>query len=170
MTDKGFVGLLKRKPGTTREQFNHYWLQNHGPAGIPWALALGCDSYIQYHNPVLSKAAKIGNPTPQEDLDIDDYDGAAVLTFNAKPAVKESEERLNEFFVKVIVPDKMQFLAGPAREIARFVDERLVEGAKIVLVENGKVAKGPDGNDVVDVNKAWQTWSEWGFNAAALKE
>ena len=40
-------GLLKRKAGTTRQEFNTYWETVHAPLVAPWALKWGIVYYAQ---------------------------------------------------------------------------------------------------------------------------
>lgn len=96
-----------------------------------------------------------------EDLDISSYDGAAELTFDPPADGFQESTKSKDFFLKVIVPDEKKFLVGPAREIARFVDARLIDGKKIVLVEAGKVKTSPDGKPAVPMDQAFKTWDEW---------
>lgn len=95
-----------------------------------------------------------------EDLDVSAYDGAAETIFDHPPGFQGSAKS-KDFFQKVIVPDEKRFLEGAAREIARFVDARLIDGDRIVLVEDGKVKLGEDGKPVVDTTLASKTWDEW---------
>ncbi|MCJ1382815.1 hypothetical protein MMC17_005928 [Xylographa soralifera] len=141
MTSKGMVGLIARHPSLTHEQFSDYWLHHHAALGVPWALANGCVSYIQIQDPRFSAAALAEPP----DWNIADYDGAAEPTFEPPPAGFEESAKSKDFFRRAIVPDEKKFLAGEARKIARFVDARLVEGKRIVLVEGGRVFLGADG-------------------------
>ena len=41
----------------------------------------------------------------------------------------------------------------------RLVDKRLIDGERIVLVEDGKVRIGEDGMPVVVMDKTWEMWS-----------
>jgi hypothetical protein len=157
MTSNGLMGLLKRHPSLTREQFSDYWLNTHAAIAIPWALANGCVHYVQIHNPRLTTAAAV---SPPADLDIAEWDGAAELVFEPPPGFKESA-KAKDFFRRVVVPDEKKFLIDEARKHAKFVDAGMVEGERIVLVENGKIAVDKDGQLVVDITEAMKVWDEW---------
>ena len=153
MTSNGQMGLLKRHPSITREQFSDYWLNKHAPAAIPWALANGCVNYVEIHNLRPTK-------TTPADLDISGWDGAAELVFQPPPDFQESAKS-KDFFRKVVVTDEKKFLVDEARKHARFVDAGTVEGERVVLVENGKLVVGEDGRPVVDITEAMKAWDEW---------
>jgi hypothetical protein len=156
MTSPNQVGLIKRHPSLTRAQFSHYWLHTHAATGLPWALAAGCITYVQIHNPRLSTTSA----SPPTDLDITQYDGAAELVLNPPPGFMESA-KARDFFKKVVAPDEMKFMVDEARKHARFVEKRLVEGDRFVIVEGGKVVIGGDGRPVVDMAEAMRVWDEW---------
>jgi EthD domain len=151
------MGLLKRHPSLTREQFSDYWLHTHAVTAIPWALANGCVYYVQIHNPRLTTAAA---ETAAADLDIAEWDGAAELVLKPPPGFKESA-KAKDFFRRVVVPDEKKFLIDEARKHAKFVDAGTVEGERVVLVENGKIAVGKGGRPVVDITEAMKVWDEW---------
>jgi len=157
MTLNGQKGLLKRYPSLTREQFSDYWLNMHAVTVIPWALANGCMYYAQTHNLRLSSAAAASQPA---DLDITEWDGAAELVLKPSPGFEESAKS-KDYFRRVVAPDEKKFLIGEAQKHVKFVDGSIVEGDRVVLVENGKIAVDKDGRPVVDIMEAMKVWDEW---------
>ena len=156
MTTDGQLGLIKRHPSLTRKQFSAYWLK-HAATGLPWALANGCVSYVQIHNPRLTASAASSPPTG---LNIDDWDGAAELVLEPRPGFEESAQS-KTFFREVLVPDEKRFLIDEARKHVRFVEAGVVEGDRVVIVEDGKVVVGKDGQPVVDITEATRVWDEF---------
>lgn len=82
-----------------------------------------------------------------EDLQIQGDDGPAELTFAPPVDVVTQPSRSKEFIVKFTslrsnVPDEEKGMAGPAREIARFINARLIDGKRIILIEDGKIELG----------------------------
>ena len=73
---------LRRLPGTTREQFQDYWLNRHGPLVRQHAKALGIRRYVQLHSldDGLSKGMRKVRGAP------DPYDGVAELWFDSEAA------------------------------------------------------------------------------------
>ena len=157
MTTKGQLALIKRHPSLTRDQFSAYWLK-HAATVLPWVLANGCVSYVQIHNPRLTAAATSSTPPS---LDMDDWDGAGELVFEPpRPGLEESTKS-KAFYREVVVPDEKRFLVDEARKHAQFVEADVVEGDKVVIVQDGKVAVGKDGRPVVDFTEATRIWDEF---------
>ena len=77
------VFCLRRLPSLTREEFQRYWLERHGPLVRSHAQALGIRRYVQTHtlggptNAVLQ--ASRGGP--------DEYDGVAELWWDGPEAL-----------------------------------------------------------------------------------
>lgn len=74
---------LRRQPHLTREQFQDYWLNKHGPLVLSHAKALNMRRYVQMHtsaNPINDAMQKSrGAPEP--------YDGIAELWFDSVEAM-----------------------------------------------------------------------------------
>jgi len=72
------VFCLRRLPHLSREQFQRYWREQHGPLVRAQAPALGIRRYVQAHtieHPIAEAAAAVrGAPEP--------YDGVAELWFD----------------------------------------------------------------------------------------
>ena len=73
------VFCLRRREGMTREEFQDYWLNTHGPLVRRHAQATGCRRYVQVHT----------TPTPLDDLISasrgapEPYDGVAELWWDS---------------------------------------------------------------------------------------
>ena len=59
------------------------------------------------------------------------------------------------------MPDEKKFMIDEAWKQVKFVDAGTVEGERVVIVENGKVAVRKDGRPVVDTMEAMRVWDEW---------
>ena len=74
-----FVFCLRRKEGMTREEFQSYWLNTHGPLVQKHAPATGCRRYVQVHTATTPLddllAGSRGAPEP--------YDGVAELWWDS---------------------------------------------------------------------------------------
>lgn len=82
--------VLRRKPELTREQFQKYWLENHGPLVRSHAATLGIRRYVQVHTPLeLPQRA----PDAIRGEMLEPFDGVAELWFDADLATGTPEER-----------------------------------------------------------------------------
>jgi uncharacterized protein (TIGR02118 family) len=71
---------LRRAPGMSREEFQRYWLEVHGPLVLERAEAIGVRRYVQVHTvdlPELHEALRARNGGAPEP-----YDGVAELWFD----------------------------------------------------------------------------------------
>ena len=173
----------------TREQFLTYWLHKHVPLGIPWALASNCESYFQIHAPRLSAAGRAAAAALEIDVEAFDGAAAMTFSPPPPPPTagagaeiapgsekhgsemegipREQDDaaatalaaKCKSFFERVIVPDEAAFLSGPAREVVVFVDEWMVEGKRLDVIRDGKIAAEFEAE--VDVKEAWRFWEEW---------
>lgn len=80
------VFCLRRREGLSREEFQRYWLEQHGPLVRRHAEMLGVERYVQVHtisSPV-NDALRLGREGPPP------YDGVARLTFPSVDAIAEA--------------------------------------------------------------------------------
>lgn len=56
------VYCLTRKAGLTREQFQHYWLDTHGPKVKSFADVIGLSRYVQSHTYVSDMSQAMAQP------------------------------------------------------------------------------------------------------------
>ena len=92
---------LKRLPGLSREAFQAYWLNTHGPLVASVADTLRIRRYVQLH----SLPAEISAPLRASREAPEDYDGVAELWFDSlealaangdNPAAREAAQMLLE--------------------------------------------------------------------------
>ncbi len=71
---------LRRLPHLSREEFQRYWLEKHGPLVRQHAKALGIRRYVQVHSleGSASEGLRASRGAPEE------YDGIAELWFDAE--------------------------------------------------------------------------------------
>lgn len=71
---------LRRLPHLSREEFQRYWLEKHGPLVRQHAKALGIRRYVQVHSleGPASEGLRASRGAPEE------YDGIAELWFDAE--------------------------------------------------------------------------------------
>lgn len=77
------VFCLTRLPHLSREEFQRYWLERHGPLVRESAKALGIRRYVQIHtlDTPVNEALRRGRGGPPA------YDGVAELTFDSLEAI-----------------------------------------------------------------------------------
>jgi uncharacterized protein (TIGR02118 family) len=77
------IFCLRRLPHLSREQFQDYWLETHGPLVRERAAAIGARRYVQLHTGYDEMNAGLqasrGGPEP--------YDGVAELWFDSVDAI-----------------------------------------------------------------------------------
>lgn len=84
-----FVYVLRRKPELTREAFQQYWREVHGPLVAKYADTLGLQRYVQVHT--LPEAQARADEVRGQLSDA--YDGVAELWFDWEKAKGTPEER-----------------------------------------------------------------------------
>ncbi|MEX2228401.1 MAG: EthD domain-containing protein [Dehalococcoidia bacterium] len=84
-----FVYVLRRKPGMTREQFQQYWREQHGPLVASVAEVMGIKRYIQVHSRI--DATRYRDAT--RGLMDEPYDGVAEIWFDRAAATGSREEQ-----------------------------------------------------------------------------
>ena len=135
----GQIGLLKRSPTVSRDEFQAGWL-DHAAKGLPWALDKGAQSYVQIYH-VRPSAFARANPDvlAAAGLTLDElasFDGAAELVFD--PPGGRRSPLLDKFYEAWVAPDETRFLPESTQKLMVWVDRRLVDGERHVLVEGGK--------------------------------
>lgn len=78
------VFCLRRRPDLTREQFQRYWSEQHGPVGVRLAAQLGFQRYVQSHtvDSGLNDALQTGRGAPEA------FDGVVELWYDDESAVE----------------------------------------------------------------------------------
>ncbi|EXJ76368.1 uncharacterized protein A1O5_00876 [Cladophialophora psammophila CBS 110553] len=98
---------LKRKPGLTEEQFNHYWPQVHGPLVSPLVEKYGILKYTQYHTSSTVQQAMMSAWPELKALDITPYDRVAEFIVKDIHRIKKSRD--DPFFIEKVRPDEEKF-------------------------------------------------------------
>jgi uncharacterized protein (TIGR02118 family) len=103
------VYSLRRRPELTREEFQEYWREQHGPLVARHADALRIRRYVQTHarssEPAAAQSAARGSET-------DAYDGQAELWWDG----------LDELVAAVSTPDGRQAAIELLEDERRFID------------------------------------------------
>ena len=103
------VFTLCRRPGMTREEFQHYWRESHGPLVRERAQALGIRRYVQTHtlDSPLNEAMRASRGS-----DPNIFDGVAELwwdsaeSFGAGASTPEGRQAARELY-----EDEKRFIA-----------------------------------------------------------
>jgi uncharacterized protein (TIGR02118 family) len=76
---------LRRLPGISRQEFQRYWLENHGPLVRKHAAALNIRRYVQLHTleAALNQAIRGTRGSPEA------YDGVAELWFDSEESLAQ---------------------------------------------------------------------------------
>lgn len=103
------ISCVKRQPHLTREQFDDYWLNHHGPLVSSLAKTLGIRQYIQtipYANSVAQHALQVGRGTlPVE------FDGCAELWWDSLEshlAARKTADGLEA--LRLLIEDEKRFV------------------------------------------------------------
>lgn len=96
-----FTMCMRRRPDMTREEFQDYWLNHHGPLVLSIAEALNIRRYVQVHtaeapiNGVIRKTR--GTPEPYDGIAETWYDSMESLEASfSTPEGKAAGRRLRE--------------------------------------------------------------------------
>ncbi|KAK5115416.1 hypothetical protein LTR85_009876 [Meristemomyces frigidus] len=136
--------LLKRRAGSTFEEFSTYYLNHHARVALPWCLAIGVTYYAQIHGPL--KWSSSAAATKYPDIDLADWDAVGVMDFPADSQFPSGPGQA--YYEQVIVPDERVFLFSEALQHLRMLEPGSVQGARVEEIIM-------DGEAVVD------GWDEW---------
>ena len=78
---------MRRKPGTSREEFSSYWSEHHGPMAAGFAQHLGALRYVQVHtldDPINEALARARGGMEEP------YDGVAELWWSSRASMVEA--------------------------------------------------------------------------------
>ncbi|KIW99161.1 uncharacterized protein Z519_00824 [Cladophialophora bantiana CBS 173.52] len=121
---------LKRKPGLTEEQFNHYWSHVHGPLVRPLVEKYGILKYTQYHTSSTVQEATMDAWPELKALDVTPYDGVAEFIVKDIDGIKKSRD--DPFFIQRVRPDEENFFDVKGMAWTIGWEEVYVRGGKIV--------------------------------------
>ncbi len=96
--------VLRRKAGMGLEEFQHYWLEKHGPLVRKHAAAIGMVRYIQVHGipPTVVRTDAIRGQM------LEPYDGVAEWWIDASKATGTDDERREA--ARVLAEDEARFI------------------------------------------------------------
>ena len=106
------IGMLKRRPGTTVEEFSQYWHEKHGPLVL--RVVPGVKRYVQNHPVILS-----GHGEPQ-------FDGVVELWFDDLESWQKSEDWYLSDDGRVLVDDEKRFV-DLSKSVYIVTDERVMK-------------------------------------------
>jgi uncharacterized protein (TIGR02118 family) len=115
---------LRRLPHLTREQFQDYWINTHGPLVASVAETLQIRRYVQLHSlpAELNAGVRAARQAP------DEYDGVAELWFDSLEAILANGRRPEaQAAGALLLEDERRFIDLP-RSPLWFGEERVVVG------------------------------------------
>ncbi|KAM0535389.1 hypothetical protein ACHAPP_003952 [Verticillium nonalfalfae] len=103
------ISFIKRKAGTTPEQFYHHWEKVHGPLVRPWMKKHGFISYTQVHaTPALNEGVAPIGPENAGPSPLAEYDGCAVFEV---PSMEVFAAAFGDaYYRETIAPDEHNFI------------------------------------------------------------
>ncbi|KAK4548127.1 hypothetical protein LTR36_009996 [Oleoguttula mirabilis] len=151
--------LLKRRAGSTFEEFSKYYLDHHAKVALPWCLANGVTYYAQVrlaypptasaltpnlHGPLNWSSSATASKYP--DINLADWDAVGVMAFPADTQFPSGPGKA--YYENVIRPDERVFLFSEALLHLRMLEPGSVQGARVeeVIVGGRAVVAG---------------WEEW---------
>ena len=99
---------LRRQPGVTRDEFQAYWRETHGPLVADRAAALGVRRYVQVHTVDADglharfQARNGGSPEP--------YDGVAELWFDSLESIVSRSDDAARAAGQQLLADERNFI------------------------------------------------------------
>ncbi len=116
------IYVLRRKQGMTLEEFQKYWLENHGPLVRSHAATLGLKRYIQVHSRPPRTAPA---PDPIRGQMLEPFDGVAELWFDPASATGSDEER--RAAQRALAEDEAKFLDFAHSSVWRGEEHTIVD-------------------------------------------
>jgi hypothetical protein len=96
--------VLRRKPGMTLEEFQKYWLEQHGPLVQKLAPKIGMVRYIQVHAPPPGPP----RPDPVRGEMLEPFDGIAEFWIDPSKATGTDDERRE--IARTLAEDEAKFI------------------------------------------------------------
>ena len=115
---------LRRLPHLTRDEFQAYWLDHHGPLVAGVAETLGIRRYVQLH----SAPAELSAPLAASRSAPEDYDGVAELWFDSLDAVVANGERADAREAALLLLEDEQTFIDLPRSPLWWGEEKVVVG------------------------------------------
>lgn len=103
------VYMLCRRPELTREQFQQYWLNTHGPLVRSYAEVLGIRRYVQTHTASTDMNEQL---VASRGIEAAPYDGIAELWYDSEESLRSRQDD----------PRARAAVARLVEDEARFID------------------------------------------------
>lgn len=117
---------LRRLPHLSREAFQDYWRNTHGPLVAAHAEALQIRRYVQLH----SLPAEASAPIRAARQAPEDYDGVAELWFDSLDAVMANGQRPEaQEAARILLEDERRFIDLPRSPLWWGEEKVIVTGA-----------------------------------------
>ncbi|KIW45778.1 uncharacterized protein PV06_04134 [Exophiala oligosperma] len=100
------LALVRRKEGTTREEFSKWWYEVHVPMVAAFNEKNGLINYSQFHFDSALTTAFFGTDLGPDNLKFLDFDGVMILELES---VEKWHQAIQDpYYAEVIVPDESQ--------------------------------------------------------------
>ena len=106
------IGMIKRKPGMTIEEFSDYWYKNHAPLVL--SIVPGVIKYVQNH---ILRLSPSGEPK---------FDGAAEIWFEDLESWQKFRDWYRSDDGKALREDEERFLDA-SQMVALITEERVIK-------------------------------------------
>lgn len=115
---------VRRLPGMSKEEFDRYWWEEHGPLVRRHAARIGMKGYVQHHTVEAPFPRVPGSPGKEEE-----FDGIAEIWWESVEDMSRSrQQEVPAALQNEIMEDEQRFI-DHARSTAFYVDDRVVIGA-----------------------------------------
>lgn len=112
------VTMLKRKPGTTHEEFLQYWREQHGPL----VASLPCSHYVRRYEQHASVWPAAGSRAPEPA-----FDGVTIQWFDSA----------EDFWAHVMEPDQAEMMADTEKFLDTTALHWTICEAPVVIIGDG---------------------------------
>lgn len=114
---------VRRRPDMTKEEFDRYWFEVHGPLVRQHMERIGMKGYIQHHTVELPFARTPGSPG-----ELDEFDGIAEIWWESVEQMARARSTPPDpALANEIMEDERKFI-DHSRSTAFYVDDRVIIG------------------------------------------
>jgi hypothetical protein len=117
------VYVLRRRPELSLEEFQRYWLEQHGPLVRRHAATLGIQRYVQVHTRLPQTPRP---PDPLRGAMLEPFDGVAELWTDPDKATGTPEERREAG--RILAEDEARFIDFSRSAIWRGEEHFMIGG------------------------------------------
>jgi hypothetical protein len=159
----GGQALLKRRTGTSPQEFRDHYINRHAPIAIPWCLANGVTYYAQVrasksrtrfrsssenrlhyqiHRPLRWSTPDLESRYKALGIELDDWDAVAEMVFPPVVTIDDyyRAKTGKAYHLAVILPDERRFLLDEALKSLQGVEPGAVVGDRVKLIVDGRAA------------------------------